>query len=236
MEPILRNCFIVLLAISILQCGRTALPPENSDPPEDIIVAPGDDGDQIYITDRTGFRWNITDAVEVYNFLPENFAYGIGPFAIKPFTNPQFLLPGEAGYPQDNATDLLLGLDVANESRAYPLSVLRYPEVVNDRIDNRPIASCFCFLANLAAVYSRRIDGHTLTLSASGWVYNETFILYDYETNSLWYPLQGQAGLTCINGQYLGKTLPEIASQRMRWFDWLDNYPESKYLRKNDGN
>ena len=40
-------------------------------------------------------------------------------------------------------------------------------------------------------MYSREIDGEILTLSAGGWTYGRTFVLFDYETESLWYHLQG---------------------------------------------
>ncbi len=51
-------------------------------------------------------------------------------------------------------------------------------------------------MINLAAVYSREIDGEILTLSASGWTYGRIFVLYDYETESMWFHLQGDDGLT----------------------------------------
>jgi hypothetical protein len=37
-------------------------------------------------------------------------------------------------------------------------------------------------------VYSRRIDGKTLTLASSGWTYKGTFVLYDKVAGTLWYP------------------------------------------------
>jgi len=72
----------------------------------------------------------------------------------------------------------------------------------------------------LAAVYSREIDTQVLTLSASGWTYNDTFVLYDYETESLWYHLPGEDGLTCIGGKFANRKLKEFKSFRMRWIDW----------------
>ena len=62
---------------------------------------------------------------------------------------------------------------------------------------------------NLTAVYSREIQGEVLTLSASGWTYNNTFVLYDYETESLWYHMPGESGLTCISGFYADNHLFE---------------------------
>lgn len=80
-------------------------------------------------------------------------------------------------------------------------------------------------------MYSREIDDDTLTLSASGWTYNSTFVIFDYETESLWYHLSGTDGLTCISGQYADKKLVEFASTQTRWNSWVNQNPDSKYLK-----
>ena len=79
-------------------------------------------------------------------------------------------------------------------------------------------------------MYSREINGHVLTLSPSGWTYQNTFVLYDYETESLWYHMSGESGLTCISGVYADTKLPEYESTQTRWSDWLGDHPETKYL------
>lgn len=85
------------------------------------------------------------------------------------------------------------------------------------------------------AVYSRKIDSRVLTLAASGWVYRDTFVLRDKETGSIWYPLEGTSGLTCIGGFYADRKLHELTSERVRWSDWFVSYPASKFLAKGDG-
>lgn len=80
-------------------------------------------------------------------------------------------------------------------------------------------------------MYSRVIEGDTLTLSASGWTYNNTFVIYDYETESLWYHLSGTNGLTCISGNYADKKLTEYPSTQTRWNSWRIDHPTSKFLK-----
>ncbi len=77
-------------------------------------------------------------------------------------------------------------------------------------------------------MYSREIDGQILTLSASGWTSRFTFVLYDYETESLWYHLPGTDGLTCIAGVYADRKLPELSSVFTRWNIWKADFPDSK--------
>jgi hypothetical protein len=79
-------------------------------------------------------------------------------------------------------------------------------------------------------VYSRVIDGQVLTLSASGWTYRNTFVLFDYETESMWYHLPGDRGLTGISGFYKDRKLEELESVHVRWEEWFSRNPESGYL------
>jgi uncharacterized protein DUF3179 len=80
-------------------------------------------------------------------------------------------------------------------------------------------------------VYSREIEGNILNLSASGWTYNNTFVLFDFETESMWYHLSNTDGLTCISGEYADKKLEEFNSTQTRWINWIVNNPNSKYLK-----
>ena len=78
-------------------------------------------------------------------------------------------------------------------------------------------------------MYSRRIDGQSITLVPSGWTYESTFVLYDKETGSLWYPFDD--GLMSIQGVYFKRRLPEISSEDTRWQDWVEKHPNSKILK-----
>lgn len=78
-------------------------------------------------------------------------------------------------------------------------------------------------------MYSREIDGEVLTLAASGWTYDYTFVLYDRETESLWYQLDDEK-LTCIDGFYKGRTLPIVSFVQTSWASWHADHPDSLYL------
>jgi hypothetical protein len=80
-------------------------------------------------------------------------------------------------------------------------------------------------------VYSREIDDQILNLSASGWTYQRTFVLFDFETESIWYHLSGTDGLTCISGEYADRKLEEFSSTRARWSEWFSAHPESGFLK-----
>jgi hypothetical protein len=77
-------------------------------------------------------------------------------------------------------------------------------------------------------VYNRKVNGKTLTLAPSGWTYHNIFVLYDRETNSMWYPFK--EGLMSIQGKYFKKWLREYPSDDTRWSKWKRRYPDSKIL------
>ncbi len=79
-------------------------------------------------------------------------------------------------------------------------------------------------------MYSRELDGQTLTLAPSGWTYRQTFVLYDQETGTLWYPLPGTRGLTGISGPHRDRHLPEFRSKRASWQQWRQEHPQTKFM------
>jgi hypothetical protein len=77
-------------------------------------------------------------------------------------------------------------------------------------------------------VYSREIDGKQLTLAPSGWTYKNTFVLYDKETGTLWYPYK--KGLMGIQGVYFKRWLQKVPSEDTRWKSWKKRHPDSRIL------
>ena len=189
-----------------------------------------EEDEKIFIVDRTGKKWDVTHAKENYDMEPSEFQFGLGPNAITPIQNAKMLSLGEEGYPHDSERFLILGTTLNGDTRAYPISELTRHEIADEKIGLVYVAVAYWPLVDLAAVYSRRIDGKILTLSASGWTYKDTFVLYDYETESLWYHLEGTDGLTCISGEFADLKLEEFQSTKTRWNTWKSMHPDTKFL------
>ncbi len=124
--------------------------------------------------------------------------------------------------------------------RVYPLTLLRKYETINDVVDGNSIAIVFCYLADLTAVYDRTIDGHTLTFGVSGFTYSdqrvleglESFILWDRNTESLWWPIIDRA----VSGSFRGKKMDK--TNRVKWEEgyWHEIkhlYPNARVLSSN---
>ena len=126
--------------------------------------------------------------------------------------------------------DLVLGVVVGEEARAYPVDLLARHEVANDTLGGEPIVVTFCPLCNSGIVASRLVetdDGpQTLSFGLSGDVLDEALVLYDRETESLWPQSRAQA----VSGPLSGTVLSLVASQQMPWSEWLATYPDSTVL------
>jgi len=94
----------------------------------------------IWIVDKTGKKWDITHAVDRYEFIPENFQFGLGPFAIQPINDPIMLSPNDVGYPDPGDDQLVIGFSLNGLVRAYPLKYLAEHEVVNEQFGNNYVA------------------------------------------------------------------------------------------------
>ena len=132
MNTLYRTILVAMLSIVMFCChGKNTGGPGSGD---------DDPGEKVYITDRTGKKWDVTHAIEQYGFDTKNFQYGLGPFAITPINNPEMISSGESGYPGDNSTEAIIGLNIDGDARAYPIRILSRREVVNDRVGGKDVA------------------------------------------------------------------------------------------------
>jgi hypothetical protein len=123
----------------------------------------------------------------------------------------------------------VVGLEYDNEARAYPMTVLKKVEVVNDVFGGRPIAVTHCPLLGRTVVYERSLDGEPISFGNSGYCYQKAFVLYDRRTDSLWYPRP--EGLTAISGPLAGRVLHELdRPAEVRWGSWRRRNPDTLVL------
>ena len=79
-------------------------------------------------------------------------------------------------------------------------------------------------------MYSREIDGQSPTFASVGMLYKDTFVLFDEETESLWYHLEGDIAMTAISGEYAGSRVPELPFAHTTWDVWRGLHPDTGYL------
>jgi hypothetical protein len=98
----------------------------------------------------------------------------------------------------------------------------------------------------VSVVNRRNIEDQTLTFSPSGWTYNYTFVLWDYETGSMWLPVNCDCGppltkldvshqpaetenrqFRCTSGEHADRMLAEYPLTVTTWSDWVNDHPQS---------
>jgi Protein of unknown function (DUF3179) len=75
-------------------------------------------------------------------------------------------------------------------------------------------------------VYARRVKDRVLDFSHRGWLYEESFVFYDYETDSLWVQATG----TAVAGPYQGTSLDRLPATQTTWTQWRTRHPETLVL------
>ena len=118
--------------------------------------------------------------------------------------------------------DVVLGVVVEGEARAYPWWIAKNFHVVNDTVAGVPIAIAFCEQCTGAAAFRRDLDGRVLTMHVPG-VYNGTILLKDRETGTLWAPFSGKA----LEGPLAAQRLTRIPAALTRWSEWKTRHPQT---------
>jgi len=193
--------------------------------------------------DGTRLLWGGDDPsmhfdISTFRLEPANLRYGIGREAFPALIDPAFVSADDVGA-WLNPEDRVLAVRIAQEVRVYPIELLTRHEVVNDVVAGVPIFAAYCVLADLGAVYKRRLGEHTLTFALSGYTYadpdvwegRDAFVLWDRETESLWWPPIGKAVSGPLVDQPL-KLLDPAHWSQTTWGEIRDQHPDAQVLRR----
>ncbi len=121
--------------------------------------------------------------------------------------------------------DRVIGLMVAGEARAYPISILNWHEVVNDTLGGESVLVTWNPLCGAAAAYARPAGA---SFGVSGLFYASNLLVYDRQSESLWSQLTGRAlaGPAAARPDSL-RRLPALLT---RWDDWRRRHPTSRVI------
>ena len=120
---------------------------------------------------------------------------------------------------------------LGGEVRAYPLQILTWHEIVNDRVGGVPVAVTFCPLCNAAIVFDRRLDGEAVEFGTTGRLRKSDLVMYDRRTESWWQQFTGRA----IVGEYAGRELGQIPSRLVAFGDFAAAHPDARVLSRETG-
>jgi hypothetical protein len=148
---------------------------------------------------------------------------------IPALTDPEAVPAAEASFLQPS--DRVLGVPLGGHSRAYPIRILNWHEVVNDRVGGSAIVVTYCPLCGTGMVFRAEAKGKRLYFGVSGLLYNSDVLLYDRETESLW----SQLGMKAISGTCAGDTLEWLTVEHTTWKHWVRQHPNTDVLSLQTG-
>ncbi len=162
---------------------------------------------------------------------PEKIVSGGPPKdGIPSIDNPKFVSVSKADeWIQDN--ELVLAIIYKDEKRVYPLQIMTWHEIVNDRIAGDPILITYCPLCGSGIAFERKINSEEVEFGTSGKLYNSNLVMYDRKTNTYWTQIGGRA----IVGELTGLRLTPVSIETVVWRDWKKAHPDSEVLSQNTG-
>lgn len=148
---------------------------------------------------------------------------GPGRDGIPALDHPAVLSAAAAPWSDD---DRVIGVVAGGEARAYPLAILNWHELVNDRLGGVAILVSYCPLCGTGMVFDREIDGTPRNFGVSGLLYRSDLLLYDRESESLW----SQIAATAVTGPASGQRLRLLRSRQQSWKHWREAHPDTSVL------
>ena len=156
---------------------------------------------------------------------------GVVQDGIPPLRQPAMIPAAEADYLDD--TNVVFGLEVNGDVRAYPKRILAWHELFTDTVGGVDVAGVYCTLCGSMIIYRTKHDGAVHDLGTSGFLYRSNKLMYDAATQSLWSTLEGtpvigplvESGIVLERGWVVTTT----------WGEWQARHPETVVLSPDTG-
>lgn len=148
---------------------------------------------------------------------------------ISAIDKPKFISPAQADFLKPEHR--ILGLSRHGISKAYPVQILNYHEIVNDKLGTEPVVITYCPLCGTGMAFSSRVKNTHYSFGVSGLLYNSDMLLYDRQTESLWSQIMKQA----IAGPNIGTLLRQLPLTHTSWSDWQRRHPDTRVLSTETG-
>ena len=151
---------------------------------------------------------------------------GVRVDGIPPLENPAFRPAADVDYLEPD--DLLFGVSINGDHRAYPLRILDWHELANDVVGGVPVSLVYCTLCGAGVLFDGRVDDTVFTFGTSGLLMRSNKLMYDRNTRSLWNQLSGEPVLGPLATSDIRlNILPVVVST---WADWTAQHPDSLAL------
>ena len=136
-------------------------------------------------------------------------------------------------YPDDR---LVFGVEVGDETVAFPRNVMEVHEMVNITIGERRLGIPYCTLCGSAQAYftdQDKVRGNTLVLRTSGLLSRSNKVMYELRSKSVFDTFTGEALTGPLREQ--GVMLEQAAVVTTSWGEWKAEHPDTKIVAEDGG-
>lgn len=156
---------------------------------------------------------------------------GVPVNGIPPLRYPKVLKAADATFLRDG--NLVFGVVVNGEPRAYPKRILAWHEMAIDRLGGTEITVVYCTLCGTVIPYDSVVDGTLRRFGTSGLLYRSNKLMFDEETMSLWSTLEGKPVVGALADT--GLQMTSHAAVTTTWGEWRSEHPDTTVLSLDTG-
>lgn len=158
---------------------------------------------------------------------------GVKVDGIPSLDNPKLIKAEKADYLLPS--DLVFGVEINGDVRAYPLRIMGWHEMFNEVIGGVPVALAYCTLCGAGILFETSVEGYDkpFIFGSSGFLYRSNKLMFDRATNSLWNQFTGEP--------VVGKLVDKNIRLKIRpvtitsWEAWRKQHPDTKVLSLKTG-
>ena len=156
---------------------------------------------------------------------------GVTVNGIPPLRLPRVLAASDAKYLGDS--NVIFGIVVNGEARAYPKRILAWHEMAIDRVGGVDLTIVYCTLCGTVIPYESAVGGRVMQFGTSGLLYQSNKLMFDEGTMSLWSTFEGTPVIGALVGS--GLVLRSRPSVTTTWKEWRTTHPTTTVLSLNTG-
>jgi hypothetical protein len=156
---------------------------------------------------------------------------GVKVNGIPPLRSPKVVSASAAGYLKDS--NIVFGLSVNGEARAYPKRILAWHEMALDRVGGVDLTIVYCTLCGTVVPFESVAGGKHFRFGTSGLLYQSNKLMFDEDTNSLWSTFEGKPVVGSLVGS--GVTLRLRPVVTTTWKAWRAEHPKTSVLSIDTG-
>lgn len=158
---------------------------------------------------------------------------GVTVDGIPALDNPKHISVAKAMYLKKD--DLVFGVSINGDARAYPLRIMGWHEMFNDVVGGVPVSLAYCTLCGAGILFETSIDQYDtpFIFGSSGFLYRSNKLMFDRQTKSLWNQFTGEpVSGSLVNSGIKLKLRPVTITT---WQQWKKRHKNTKVLSLETG-